>query len=178
MTKEFQKKLLKSAGLALAIIATLSFALWLVSSGVVSLSERISSLRKEYFIKSQGLSALGELRKDSQKALYYYTLINNVLPKREELYFFSNEISLLAQTRGVGKPVFSYTAETPPSDTSPGRASFNIAFEGRYADILGFFEAIESTRFFVRIKNVDLVRADAAVGNTFRGTLTGEIYFQ
>jgi Tfp pilus assembly protein PilO len=178
MTKEFQKKLLTNAGLALAIIAVLSLILWFISSGVKSISGKISSLRKNYFAQSQRASALSELKKDSQKASYYYTLINNILPKREELYFFSNEISLLAETRGLGKPVFSYTAETPPSDTSPGRASFNIAFEGRYVNILAFFGAIESTRFFVRIKNVDLVMADVVVGNAFRGTLTGEIYFQ
>jgi Tfp pilus assembly protein PilO len=178
MTKEIQKKLVLAAGSSLGFVAALALILWFLSAGLKTLSGEIASRRQDYFSRVNQIELLSQLKQDLPKANYYYSVIDNILPTREELYLFTNEINLLAQTRGISRPVFSFTGEILPTETTVGQASFNLSLEGRYASILGFIQAVENSRFLVKISGLDLLRVGSPADNNFRGTLSGKAFFQ
>ena len=85
-------------------------------------------------------------------------------------------MSRIAREKGLA-PSFTFGAETPGSDSVPGRIAFTLTVAGQQDKILEFMKAMESSRYFTRIQGVDIVSQG---GNTldYQGLITGEIFFR
>jgi Tfp pilus assembly protein PilO len=124
--------------------------------------------RQQLANKSEGLALFASLQNQSKEADAYITILQNVLPSRDQLFDFQREMERLAVQDGVGLG-FSFQNETPATASEVGRAGFNLVVEGSLYKVLSFIKLVEEGRFLVNFKSFDF--SGAAVN------ISGEVLF-
>lgn len=174
MNKEFQRKLLINIGLLLAVILVLGGFVVFLSRDIKSLSSSIVQMRRELSVRGEEIALLFDLKTDFQKAEGYFSVLDNALPKRENLYVFSQDVHRFGEMNNLDRPSFSFGEEILPAKNLPGRVKFTIFASGVYNDILNFLTYLERSRYFVSIENLDMTHRD----NRFNAQLAGEVFFR
>jgi len=174
MDKEFKKKLFVNIGVLLAVVFVLGGGILFLRKDIKLLSDSIAQERSQVADRGNEISLLFDLRKELKEAELYFSILDNALPKRENLYVFNQEVLRLGHVNNLDRPSFSFGSEILSTDTLPGRAKFTIFVSGAYADILGFLRDLERSRYFIKIENFDMVERD----NKFNAQLVGEVFFR
>lgn len=174
MNKEFQRRLLISVGLLLAVILILGGFIVFLGQNIESLRSSIIQTRRELSARSQEIGLLFDLKRDFQEAESYFSILDNALPKRENLYVFNQEVYRFGNMNNLGRPSFGFGDETLPTEDFPGRAKFSIFANGAYDDILNFLIDLERSRHFISIEGFDMTHQN----NKFNTQLVGEVFFR
>jgi Tfp pilus assembly protein PilO len=167
----FYKNLLKHNVFYLAGIAVLAVLLFFVYSNIQDSVSKIKIERNALASKSGALSSLASLQEDFEKAKPYLTLLENILPPRDQLLVFSNELSGIAKQNGLDFG-FTYGEEKASTDTTPGSLNFKISVNGSYNGIAGFLRALETERYFIDIASVD----ESVKGDGFSAIINGKVF--
>ncbi len=164
-------KLTKSIILSLSAIIFLAlFTLWL-GSDISSRSAAVLEGRKNLVQKSEALRSLAALKLDSERAKSYSSLLQNILPLRDQLISFPKDLEGIARKNKVDFG-FSFGAEVASKDNLPGSLGFAITLGGKYANILDFMEEVESSRYIIEWVEMDI----ALVGDIFKGSASGRVF--
>lgn len=167
----FYKNLLKHNTFYLIGILALAALLFFTYASIQDLVTKIDQERSALASKSNALSSLASLRGDFEKAKPYLSLLENILPPRDQLLVFSNELEGLAQKNNL-QFGFTYGEEKPSTITVPGSLAFKISLTGNYDGITAFLKALENERYFIDISNVD----DSRKGDDFSAIINGKVF--
>lgn len=174
MNKEFRKRLFINIGILLVVTLGLGSLIWFLSRDIKYLSSSIVETRRQVAARSQEISLFFNLRENFKEAESYFSVLDNALPKRENLYLFNQEVYRLGNMNNLGRPSFSFGSETASTAASPGRAKFTIFISGSHEDILNFLKDLERSRHFINIENFDMIQRDSKLN----GQLSGEVLFR
>ena len=170
---KFYKNLLKHNWLYLFGILLSVILLFLLKINIESSAKRLSEQYSTLAVRSNSLLSLATLRGEFIKANPYFSLLENILPPRDQLLSFSNELENIARKNNL-EFGFSFGEEKLSSGKNPGQISFRAAVNGSYKGISDFLNSIETGRYFIDPSSVDLVKK----GSGFSATLNGKVFFR
>jgi Tfp pilus assembly protein PilO len=151
---DFKQEFIKKLLIALLLIAVPLGGLIFFGWNMNRRAEEIKKQRQELTDRSAELSLFARLQSQSAKAESYFSILENILPGRDQLFDFPREMEKLANQEGIGFG-FTFGAETPSSADQPGRMSFTIVSQGSLLKIFRFIKAIENSRFLVNFQRFD-----------------------
>lgn len=140
-----------------------------MESSVKKIGEQYSTLTA----RSNSLLSLATLRGEFIKANPYFSLLENILPPRDQLLSFSKELENIARKNNL-EFNFTFGEEKVSSGNDPGQISFRAVVNGGYEGISEFLKGIESSRYFIDPSSVDLVKR----GLVFSATINGKVFFR
>lgn len=141
------------------------------------MQSRIDALVEERTLlasRSQGIAALAVLREESRRGAGYLGQLNEMLPKKDELFNFSRAVDAAARSRKVSFN-FAFGAEASGSGSTPPSIGFTINTTGGYAEIMNFVRDLETQKFLVNFSSFDIVQAAA---NTYDARILGQVFFR
>lgn len=170
---KFYKKLLKNNALYLVGILVLSVVIFFVG---MSMSDSVTKINQQHLTlatRLNSLRSLATLRADYEKAKPYFSFLENILPARDQLLSFENDMRSLANKEKLN-PGFSFTSEKASMDTEPGALSFRMTLEGSYDGFVNFLNDVESSRYFIDVSDVDL----SSKGTGYAAIINGKVFFR
>ncbi len=159
----FKQELGKKILVTLLIITVLLVGLIFLGWDINRRAQVIKEQRQELADRSAKLSLFAQLQNQSVQADSYLSILENILPNRDQLFDFPKELEKLAKQAGLGFG-FSFGNETPPSSAQPGRLKFIIAVQGSLAKILDFIKIAEASRFLINFESFDFGGTEANIG--------------
>ncbi len=151
------------------LVGLLFFLKTNMENSVLSISQKHNILTTRY----NSLRSLASLRSEFEKAKPYFSLLENILPPRDQLLVFSNELENLAKKSGL-EFGFTFGEEKSASGKEPGYISFRLTLAGSYEGFASFLKSVESSRYFVNFSNVDIAKK----GDGFSAILNGKVFFR
>ena len=170
---KFYKNLLKHNWLYLSGILLSVILLFLLKINMESSVKKISEQYSALTARSNSLLSLATLRGEFIKANPYFSLLENILPPRDQLLSFSKELENIARKNNL-EFNFNFGEEKVSSGSDPGQISFRAIVNGGYEGISEFLKGIESSRYFIDPSSVDLVKR----GSVFSATINGKVFFR
>jgi Tfp pilus assembly protein PilO len=167
----FYKNLLKHNIFYLAGILALAALLFFIYTNIQDMVSKISQERTTLISKSNALSSLASLQGDFEKAKPYLSLLENILPQRDQLLIFSNELEGMAKQNSLDFG-FTYGEEKPSTEFMPGSLAFKISLTGSYDGITNFLKSLETERYFIDIASVD----ESKKGDDFSAVINGKVF--
>lgn len=168
MDAKFTKEVLLSLS---ALVVLFLLTLWL-GSDISARSASVLSGRKDLVQKSEALRSLAALKLDSERAKTYSSVLQNILPMRDQLIGFPKDLEGIARKNKVDFG-FSFGTENPSKDSQPGSLGFAITLGGKYADILSFIREVESSRYIIEWMELDIA---VSSGDSFKGSASGRVF--
>lgn len=141
------------------------------------ITSHISTLVEERTLlasRSQGIAALATLREESKRGMGYLDLLNQALPKRDELFSFSRVVDAAARNRKINLN-FAFGTELPGSDVAPSSIGFTMSTSGEYEKTINFLRDLETQRFLVTFSTFDITQTAV---NTYDAHIFGQVFFR
>jgi len=170
---KFYKNLLKHNWLYISGILILVVLALFLKGNLESSITKISTQHKTLATRSSSLLSLATLRGEFAKANPYFSFLENILPPRDQLLSFSNELENIARKNNL-EFSFSFGEEKLSSGKDPGQISFRAIVNGSYKGISDFLNSIETSRYFIDPSSVDMVKR----GSSFSATINGKVFFR
>ncbi len=171
--KDYKSRLIFNILLAtIGVAVFLSLSVWL-SLDISRRAGIIQSKKNEVASRTEKLGSLAILKSDFESAKPYFSILENILPIKDQLISLPREFEDLAKT---GKINFgaAFPEESAGSDIEPGFISFNFSIGGTYDRILSFIKSAESGRYILNFSSLDISEG----GEGFRGSLSGKVFYQ
>lgn len=158
----FKQELTKKLLITLLIIAVFLGGLVLLGWDINRRAQTIKEQRQELADRSAKLLLFAQLQSQAAQANSYLSILENVLPNRDQLFDFPKELERLAKQADIGFG-FSFGSETPPGPTQPGRLKFTVASQGSLLKIINFIKNAEASRFLINFKSFDFSGTGAKI---------------
>ncbi len=175
MDSNFRKKMILTIGFGVAFVLFLIILLFFFGREVASLSKNIVESRQQIEKQNKDTALFFELRKNFETAKEYEKFLNQVLPKREEIYLFKEEVNRISVANNLGRPSFNFGSESLDLDALFGKVKFVVYVEGEYQSILSFLKDLEKSRYFINLSNFDIIKQE---GGRFKGYFNGDVFFR
>ncbi|MDO8442707.1 MAG: hypothetical protein Q7S81_00350 [bacterium] len=170
---KFYKNLLKHNWLYISGILILAVLLFVLKINMQSSVAKISSQHSILATRSNSLLSLATLKGEFIKANPYFSLLENILPPRDQLLSFSKELEGIARKNNL-EFNFNFGEEKLSSGTNPGQISFRAIVNGSYDGVSDFLKGVETSKYFIDPSSVDLVKKGAG----FSATINGKVFFR
>lgn len=129
--------------------------------------------RGEIASKATAMESLALLRSDSEKSGPYISILENILPTKDQLIIFSRDWDSLAKGRHLSFG-FNFGKETAPTASEPGSNEFRAVVSGPYAELVNFLKDVKKSRYLVKFVNVDIIEK----GKEFEMSISGSVFFR
>ncbi|MHB9019667.1 MAG: hypothetical protein ACYC3G_02225 [Minisyncoccota bacterium] len=153
----FYKNLLKHNWLYISGILILAILIFVLKMNMESSLVKISEQYDVLATRSSSLLSLATLRGEFTKANPYFSFLENILPPRDQLLSFENELENIARKNNL-EFNFNFGEERESSGKDPGQVSFRATVSGSYDSIYNFLTGIEASRYFIDSSSIDLVK--------------------
>ena len=171
--KEFNSRLLVEGGFGLVVFIVAGISILLVSNDITRRAAATQEYKKEFKSAVDASLVLASLKSDFERAKPYVSVLENILPIRDQLISFPKDITFIAQINNLEASV-SFGAETLATQNVPGFVKFNMIIEGQYNDLLKFMQEVERGKYIIDWSDVDFI-----FGNKqYKGTILGRVFFQ
>lgn len=162
------KKLLGVLGILSILIGGLIFFGWNINHR----AQNIKNQRQELADRSEALSLFAHLQSQFSQAQPHFSILENVLPTRDQLFNFPKELEKMAVDEKIGFG-FSFGSETFPSADQPGRVAFTISIQGPLYKLFKLIKDMEGSRFLINFQNFDFTRE----ADNVRLLISGEVFY-
>lgn len=136
--------------------------------------EEVLADRVLFNARSQGIASIAALREESKKGAGYLVQLQEILPKKDDLFNFSRALDAAARNRKVNLS-FAFGADAGGVSPGTGAITFTITTTGTYADTMNFIRDMETSKFLVIFDTFDIVRAGM---QTYSTTITGQVFYR
>lgn len=169
----FHRRLFFNIAITLGLLAFLGGLLAMVGFDIGNRTVKIQDLRLELIKRNRSISDLADLQRDFNKVSRYSSLLENVLPRRDQLFDFSKELEAAARRQKVGLG-FIFSSEQASAEDVPGAAFFSLTLQGQLDNVMSFLKSMEIMRFITSFSSLDFTRQ----GDSVNASLNGVVYFQ
>jgi len=171
---KFKKKLMINIIIAGSLIIVLMVLLILAAQDIKRRVAQIDSLRQELASRANALQSLATLKQDYEKAKPYSARLQTLLPTKDEVVNFPQNLNNIARTNKV-ELGFSFGAEKSASSGEPASIAFSLTSSSLYSDFLNFLKAVEGSRYFIKWESIDISRAEEQT-QKFSALVSGRVY--
>lgn len=169
----FRFRLFVNIAITFGLMAFLGGLLAIIGFDINNRVIKIQDSRLELAKRNRFISDLADLQRDFNKISQYSSVLENVLPRRDQLFDFSKELEAAARQQNIGLG-FIFSNEQAPAEDSPGAASFSLTLQGQSDNVVSFLKKIEMMRFITNFSGLDFTRQ----GDNVNMSLSGLVYFQ
>ncbi|MDP2598290.1 MAG: hypothetical protein Q8P49_00495 [Candidatus Liptonbacteria bacterium] len=172
----FRRELLISLAVLFGGVIAISGGLYVLDGDLGTQAARIVLDRALIAQRTQTISGLAELKRDSPQAKAYRDAMNVLLVTQDQLLDFPHWLDGLARSRSVALTFSFDPAPTMPQGDSPGFSGFSISVTGPIQNAVDFIRDAESRapKFLVSLTNLDVTRS----GSEYRIASHGQVYFK
>ena len=161
--------------ISLAIIITLSVGLVLFAGNIKLYGNELSQSRENLTLQTVSLERLAQLQTQyNKKAKSYFGVLNNAIPKEEDLINLSRDFQVLATKANITNS-FSFTGENPALGDSLGSINFRLDTSGNLDNLFAFAKNLENFRYLTRLDNFTIGR-DQEKKSTM--SVRGQVFFR
>lgn len=171
--KEFNMRLITRLGIVAGACFVAVIIISLLSYDIGRRAEMIQGYTKELRARVDASLAISSLKTDFEVAKPYFSVLENILPIRDQLISFPKDISFVAQKNKISAAV-SFGTETAATASAPGFVNFSMVLEGSYDDILKFMKEVEHGKYVIDWANVDF----SFNKKNYTGTISGRVFSQ
>jgi len=169
--KQIGLELLIAGGALVAVIALTQ----IVAGHLAGNARKILQQKSDLALRISATGQLASLKADSDKAQPLFTILNSILPPKDDLINFGQSLTQLARTERIDLG-FTFGAETPAKGNLPGFIPFSLTGTGTYENFQKFLRDVEKSRYIVKFNSVDLVRQGE--NSTFGIIAEGQVFYQ
>lgn len=155
--------------ISIAIGAVIGIAVLLVVIGADTskIASEVITAKNELKTGIEQLKVIAQLRDESKIANSNFEILENVLPKKDDLFSFPEKMEELAKSKGLIS-TFSFGKE------SEGSIQYSFVVQnGTFEEIFRFVKTIEEDQIFMSINSLDMVLG----GEGYNGTINGVLFF-
>lgn len=156
-TDYFKNKLLVNIVITILIVAGLTALLVFIGRNINQKTDEISAIRRELSSRLNAIQSLANLRQQSAQAKANFSVLQTLLPTKDELVNVPKELNALAKARKV-ELGFAFGNEIAATDSEPGFTAFNMTLSSSYDNLVGFLKSLEKSRFFIAVDSLDVTR--------------------
>ncbi len=175
MDNNFRKKIILTIGFGVAIVLFLIILLFFFGREIASLSKNIVESRQQIEKQNRDTALFFELRQNFETAKGYEKFLNQVLPQREEIFLFKEEVNKISVANNLEHSSFNFGSESLGPEDLFGKVKFVVYAEGEYQNILSFLKDLEKSRYFINLSNFDIIRRE---DGRFQGYFNGYVFFR
>ena len=151
-----------ATGLSVVIISLLI----IVGIDTKSIAGDIIEARTEIDARAKQSREIIRLREEAAIAEDKQKVLEGVLPQKDELFLFPNQITKIGTEKSVGTS-FGFGQE------GDGQIGYNLVAQGSYTNITEFLKVLENDIQFINILSFGLVSMD----NGYDVNLNGNVFF-
>ncbi len=170
----FQKRLILHSSISAAIITILVIGLVLFGKNITSYGKELSDARQTLALQAVSLERLAGLQTQYKVAEPYVKVLNNVIPKEEDLIDLSRDFQILATKANITHS-FSFVGENPASAGSLGSINFRLDAAGKLDNLFSFVKSLEHFRYLTRLDSFTIGRDQEK--NSMM-TVRGQVFFR
>lgn len=171
--KEFKMRLLIVIGVSGLLLVVLGISIGILSYDIKGRARVIQDYKKELRAATEASLSLLSLQADFEHAKPYVSVLENILPIRDQLISFPKDLAFVAQKNKIASAV-SFGAETLATDKVPGFVRFSMTLDGPYDNILKFMQEVERGKYIIDWSNIDFISDN----KSYKGTIFGRVFFQ
>lgn len=171
----FKKQLLAQTGIALLVVLVGLAAIQFMAAELRSSAENIRKKNSELAVRAGITAHFDSLRSDFEKAKLLLPTLNDILPAKDQLANFGEELSVIAKRHKFDLR-FIAGGETPPTENTPGFLKFSVTAETTYTNFIGFLKDAEKNKLFIKFNSVDMNRITS--GDKFSILASGQVFYQ
>ena len=179
MTKpDFLKYLTPKAIVNLSIIVGfLVFVIPTLLSLGGEVRQRATSIREQRMQidrQTRMIAKLAEFREASSEVETAMADLQSIIPPREKLFSFPQNVERLATGAGATADVNFIGKESPATEDEAGSNTFTVTGKGNFDDTLELISALEKRReFFVSLDSINMTRLEGQ----FNTVINGLVFF-
>jgi len=168
---EFKKHLLIVIGIPLGICVILVGAIIFFGFDIGKRAESTNEKRLTLISRLTIADSLASLKKDSEKMSGYYAILENILPKRDNLVLFPRDINAIGKQNNLDVNI---TLGQGAADGEKGfwQTNFKITGSGTLENFLKFIKTLESGQYLVNLESIDFGKE----GDNFKALLNGKVF--
>ncbi len=167
-----KKQLILTAGLGALIILILGAVLIILRADILKKSGQINEIKKELGFRSTIIKSLSTMRGDINLIKPYVFGLDNILPTKDQLINFSKDLNMMAAQNKINL-ASNFSGENVESSKGLKWIGLTATAEGNSNDLINFLKAIESSRYSVKLDNVDFSEKDGK----FKMFLNGKVFY-
>lgn len=137
-----------------ALIVALSFTLL---RDIERRAGNIQDFQRTIASRANAVGTLASLRADAERARIYSSVLENILPTKDQLISFPKEFELIASKQHI-RLAASFGNERAGTDAEPGAIAFTFKAQGTFPNILAFLSAAESSRYILQWNTFEFLR--------------------
>jgi len=158
-----------------AVIVAEIVVIRFASSGITAKATELNGRSQEIQQESSILELRRRLEEEAKQAEVLTPLLKKKIASQDDLLGFSRELGDIATASHVNvAPAF--TGESQESRGRFGATGVTLTVDGRWNDIVSFLDALNSSRFIVRLTNIDITRLGD--DGTYRLSGRGEVVYR
>jgi len=164
----------KNAILSFVLISVLLISLCYLFGDIKKRRSEIINSKQEISSRINSLFSFASIKKEYQEAEKYSSILKNVLPTRDNLLDFKNEVGRLARKHKVGLG-FKFGADKAIADNLRS-INFELFVSGQLSKIAEFIKELENSFYMVSLTSFDFQRKISK--NKMELKTSGKVFFR
>ncbi len=172
--KPFQRKLITTIGISIAIVAVLSGALAYLAWKVNTLSNEVSLARKENIKRSAMLAVLAAMKSEYEgKAKAEIGVLHRLVPEQVQLLKVGEDVRSFASAAGLSSS-FLLIDEVPATKGNIGSFRFKLDLRGDLGKLISFMKTLLDFKYLTEPNSLAMARVEGRN----EADLRGRVYFR
>ncbi|MDD5547867.1 MAG: type 4a pilus biogenesis protein PilO [Candidatus Pacebacteria bacterium] len=167
----FHKALMTAVLPYLGVIIVVVVLIFWLKGDIKDKTNKISLLKANFLTLSNSISSLSALRSEYELAKPHFSLLENILPSRDEVISFAKDTESYARKEQMGFG-FSFGNETKSTVSEPGTIDFRMGIQASYPSLISFLKDIEKSRYLVNFTNFEATKK----GFDYDVTINGQVF--
>ncbi len=168
---DYGKRVALELGLIFIIAAVSGSLLLWMAGDIRSKAFAIREQKRQLTVRSLSLQSLADLKSDAERARTFSSLLENILPLKDQLINFPKDMEDIAGRYGVDFGS-TFGEERAASGVEPGFIAFTFNIGGAYDRIVAFINEAERSRYIIEWMAFDLSERSGS----YRGTVSGKVF--
>ena len=169
--KGFKKRFLLHLGISVLIVVGLGIILIFLGWDINKRVANISKIRQDIAVYNQKAESLTSLKVGSEKANRYTSVLGNIIPNEEGLFFLDGELNKLAKDNSLDLS-FNFGEETKGAENQVGSIDFSMTARSSLINLVKFFTDVENMRYFFQLSRFEITRQ----GEAFKLSSEGRVF--
>ncbi|MFA5098828.1 MAG: type 4a pilus biogenesis protein PilO [Candidatus Paceibacterota bacterium] len=168
---DFKKRLLITIGIPLGICALLIGATIFIGFDIGDRATNANEKRLTFISRLAIADSLASLKKDSEQIKSYYTVIENILPKRDRLVLFPRDINTIGAQNNLDINI-TLGQGAVGGEGGYWDTKFKINGKGTIENFINFIKKLENGQYLIGLESIDFTRE----GDNFKALLSGDVF--
>ena len=167
MLNKLKSSYITNITIAVVTVIVIAILLVVIGADTKKIAEDVIVTKSELKTEIEQINILAQLRDEAKVADQKFATLENILPKKDDLFSFPAKMEELAKSKGL-LSTFSFGAE------SEGSIQYSFVVQnGTFEEIFRFVKTIEEDQIFMSINRLDMVLG----GEGYNGTINGVLFF-